>query len=334
MLGKRVQQELNAAEEVYSKKKCINAIDTAVTSKANTTNEEAPIEIVDQSNSDKNASGVLSAAQIEKLEAIYHSNLIRAARIGHSNKIKEILGDYPQLLDRTHIGYSALHYAVFYNQREAVEVLIEAGANVDIKEANGITPLAWAVDCGHCDLVGYLLECEADPAIANSEGIAPIHTAVRSKNYAMVETLLSINTETEQWTDVNAQTKLGYTPAYFAAFDGSLEILQLLYDYGAKFNISSKVNVSPLHRATNKGHVEVVKYLIECGADVNKCDDNQRTCLHIAAFAGHKDLIEIFIHAKTRVFLDVSGRAPIDLARIRKHTEVVDILLEYDSTFE
>merc|ERR1712137_1201725 len=111
-------------------------------------------------------------------------------------------------------------------------------------------------------LVGYLLECEADPSLANRDGITPLHTATKLKNYKMVETLLSINTETEEWTKVNARTNEGCTPAYFAAFDGSLDILALLY---------------------------------ENGGDINKQDENGRTCLHIAALAGNIEMLKLLL---------------------------------------
>mmetsp|Transcript_135269 Transcript_135269/g.201167 ORF Transcript_135269/g.201167 Transcript_135269/m.201167 type:complete len:365 (+) Transcript_135269:2-1096(+) len=331
VLGKRSQLEINSEDPVLivspPKKQCIIGSNNVLENTNGKSNTEV-INLSDQLEEEV----PLTEKQAARIEAMKHSHLIQAARIGHSNKIKEIAETHPHLLDRPQIGYTALHYASFYNHRGAVETLIEVGASIDIKSESGITPLAWAVDRGNSNLVGYLLECEADPSIANREGMTPLHTAVKNKNYTMVETLLSINTETEEWTKVNARTNLGCTPAYFAAFNGSLDILQILYEYGAQFNISSSVNVAPLHRAVSQGNVDVVKYLLECNANVDKQDDNGRTALHTAAFGGNKALVEALLIAKPKILRDINERTPLDLANIRKWTTIAEILEEYLST--
>jgi len=256
--------------------------------------------------------------------------LIEASRAGQLAEIKRLVEEVEVDVNESYLGYSALHYAVFYNHRAVVEYLIECEANVDAKNQAGITPLAWAVDRNHVDLVGFLLESEADPSIANNEGITPLHKAARDGNHKMVETLLSINTEEEEWTPVNARTALGYTAAYFAAFNGNVDVLKLLFEYGADFDLCSKANVVPLHRAVNKKHDLVVRFLLQCNINVNKKDDNGRTALHTAAFTNQPEIVEELLKHGATCMPDTAGRTPLDLAALRKNREVIAILEALD----
>lgn len=52
-----------------------------------------------------------------------------------------------------------------------------------------------------------------------------------------------------------------------AAFKGHLEIVKLLYEYGAKLDVSSGTR-NPLFAAIYNGHFEVVKFLVENGIDI------------------------------------------------------------------
>jgi len=293
---------------------------------------EDDVDLDQSSNVDNNKSGK-NLPDPNDLKESLNLAFIQAARAGDLNKLKKLV-DNGQDINTTHIGYSALHYAVFYNHRSIVEYLLDEGANIDIIANTGLTPLMWGVDRGHVELVGFLLECEADPAIVNQEGFSALHFAVRSKNYAMVEMLLSFNTETEEWTKVNGRTKTGYTAINFAAFDGSLKILQLLVEYGGNVNICSYSNVSPLHRAITKKHIDVVEFLLENGADVDKNDDNKRTGLHIAALSGELEIVKLLCKYNASLNLDISDNTPITLAKIRKFNSIQLFLQEYEKNMQ
>lgn len=52
-----------------------------------------------------------------------------------------------------------------------------------------------------------------------------------------------------------------------AAFRGNVDIIELLYDNGAVFDVSN-ANRNPLFAAIYNGHFNVVKYLVENGIDI------------------------------------------------------------------
>ena len=99
----------------------------------------------------------------------------------------------------------ALHYAAFYGHEDAVRVLLGAGADVNIRNANGYTPLHFAVPRGHVEVVRLLLDAGADVNALSSDGHSPIGGAVvrvwenghlDQDDEAMIEELVSSGADT------------------------------------------------------------------------------------------------------------------------------------------
>ncbi len=74
--------------------------------------------------------------------------LIEAARLGIVEELKVILHRHPGLVrERDETGATALHYAAFGGHRDAVRLLVEAGADINATDAQfGATPAGWAIE--------------------------------------------------------------------------------------------------------------------------------------------------------------------------------------------
>lgn len=66
----------------------------------------------------------------------------------------------------------------------------------------------------------------------------------------------------------------GYTPAHWAALDGNVEIMRLIVDRGAPFDLPCLgiQGPRPIHWACRKGHTAVVQVLLQAGVAVNAAD--------------------------------------------------------------
>ena len=74
--------------------------------------------------------------------------LIEAARLGIVENLKAILHRHPELVgQKDEAGATALHYAAFGGHRDAVRLLVEAGADINASDGQfGATPAGWAIE--------------------------------------------------------------------------------------------------------------------------------------------------------------------------------------------
>ncbi|MBD0866017.1 MAG: ankyrin repeat domain-containing protein [Rhodobacteraceae bacterium] len=75
------------------------------------------------------------------------------------------------------MGWTPLHHAAFASTLEAVQVLIQAGANVEARTNDGETPLHKAAWFGRPNIAAALLDAGADPDARDEKGYTPLHFA-------------------------------------------------------------------------------------------------------------------------------------------------------------
>jgi len=78
--------------------------------------------------------------------------------------------------------------AVKYN-KELVQHILEKNADPNITDANGATPLFWAVKFGNKELTELLLKYKADKTIKDSQGMTPFEYALQTNNKEIINIL-------------------------------------------------------------------------------------------------------------------------------------------------
>ena len=170
---------------------------------------------------------------------------------------------YDQLVGKQG-GNSALNYAAREGNIEAVELLLDAGADVnDLSGGDHTSPLLGAAINGHFDLAMRLLERGADPNLASDPGATPLYIAVhlqwapqsffpqpvalqqeQTTYLQLMEALLQAGADPNPrlqrhlWYNSFNHNVLGVdtwgaTPFWRAAYGTDVAAMKLLMEYGA-----------------------------------------------------------------------------------------------------
>lgn len=140
--------------------------------------------------------------------------------------IRTISGDeYPANVH----GGNALHRAAYLGETEKVRELLRSGTNLEARDARGFSPLHEAIWRGHQKVVKELLNRGADVnATIASLDWTPLHEAARFGHNAIVDLLIA------KGADVNARNRRGKSPFHIAMEYGKTETAKHLVKRGAR----------------------------------------------------------------------------------------------------
>ena len=205
--------------------------------------------------------------------------LSKPAWKGNIEAVKQHLAAGADVNVKDDSGWTPLHYAARYGRKEVAELLIAKGGDVNAKNIDSETPLDWAIRRKHPETAALLRKHggktpEADRAL---------HIAVRTGNVQTAKKHLDAG------ADVNAKM-WRRTPLHRAAREGYKEIVELLIAKGADVNANEDCGWTPLHLAASRSHEEIVELLIAKGADVNAKEKFGWTPLGEAVFKGKKEI--------------------------------------------
>ncbi|OAQ99952.1 hypothetical protein LLEC1_04023 [Akanthomyces lecanii] len=106
-----------------------------------------------------------------------------------SNIVKLLLENGANVEVKDEDGRTALSYIAEQGHEAIVKILLEKGANVEAKDRNGQTPLSWAAEKGHEAIVKMLLEKGAYVEAKDKGGQTPLSLAAEKGYEAVVEML-------------------------------------------------------------------------------------------------------------------------------------------------
>jgi ankyrin repeat protein len=118
-------------------------------------------------------------------------NLFEAAAMGRTDLLGELMEEAPEGANSVAPdGFGILGLAVYFGRREAAEAILDAGADPDTPSANDfkVRPLHSAAaqrdEDASLDLVRLLLDRGANPNVAQAGGWTPLHQAAADPNVA------------------------------------------------------------------------------------------------------------------------------------------------------
>jgi uncharacterized protein len=233
-----------------------------------------------------------------------------------------------------HGGDTALMFAARAGDLNSARILVEAGANVNDADAEGISAMVLAAHSGFADLVEFLLDKGAD-ANSSAAGFTALHEAIMRRDERIVTALLAHgadpNVPLRVWTperrasaDFNfAPALVGATPFWLAARFSQPNVMRLLVKhgadplfvhrnvyYGSDMNDRRTQATTALMAALGIGGgrawirpdrdylealvLETVTLAVDLGVDVNAVNTDGRTALD-AAKAGYESVLKFLV---------------------------------------
>jgi ankyrin repeat protein len=226
---------------------------------------------------------------------------------------------------------SKLHDAVRQGRHDLVQQLLAAGADVETKDKNGMTPLFYAADLdpslatleGHSKIVQMLLAAGANVhARERCRFRSVLHVAAKHGRRDMVQQLLAAGADVDV-KDANNVAALIYAEEHS-------DVVQVLLAAGADVDVVSDGGVTPLYSAAWQGYIEVVQQLLAAGASVDPKRNAGRSPLFKAASAGELEVVQLLLQngAHPRAGGDDAADRILAETADEGHVDVLQLLLE------
>jgi ankyrin repeat protein len=182
--------------------------------------------------------------------------LVLAASGGHLSVVQVLLQEGLFVDARHATGVAALHLA---KDAKMAAFLIERGADVNVRDSWGATPLQHAASMGRLDVVQLLLQKGADVGAHSCIGYTALHSACDAGEDASAQLILAAG------ADVDATDESGNTPLMLAAMYGREATVRLLLAKGANRNVRNKQGHTALDYAKQARHARVAEVLRQHG---------------------------------------------------------------------
>ena len=204
-------------------------------------------------------------------------------------------------------------------------------------------------------------QCPPDIEVRDAEGNTPLYLAVKTGEPSKIIALINCG------ANVNALNEYLETPLHEAVFSGAAEIIRLLVDHGANLEAKNRpyfapldimlriraknaegrpmgwwdiaferVNAdghigtstqTPLHIAARSNQLKVLTALLDGGANIEAPNYHGETALHLAVFGGNSLIVaELVKRGANLNATSRTGKTPLEYAAQIEEYEIVDKL--------
>lgn len=242
------------------------------------------------------------------------TDLHTAALTCDENRLRDLLSKKPAFNALDINGQTALHVAVKAGQAPCVRLLLEAGADRNVRDREGQTAFAaarkikdiptraaimllfwhagqperaqttkppWSLEnpatLNQPEVVKMLLSLGSDPNGPSEQKSTPLSEAALRGNVESLRALLAAGARLDRYSEA------GTLPIHDAALGGSAEAIRALAAHGANLNARTKLQQqTPLHLAAAMGKLDALEALLSLGADPSLTDSEKRTAFQLA----------------------------------------------------
>lgn len=272
---------------------------------------------------------IAGGAEINARDNIGETPLFYAVKLGRREAVEALLqGGADPNVQNTHrlaasnSGYTPIMYAAERGPSgargewvELINLLASKGAQLNVRNNHGFSPLSLAQRRGDAEIVAALTKAGAreERSYTSLSDEATLIKAARIGDLQKVESLLRLGASPDVRDDA------GVTPLLSAVYEGHLKVIEILVKAGAKIDeipvglrewafSASRAPMSdhPLMEAASRGdaalllairrgHTPVVRYLLDNKADPKIANNRGDTPIFVAASEGAAEIITMLL---------------------------------------
>ncbi|XP_040181757.1 E3 ubiquitin-protein ligase MIB2 isoform X3 [Rana temporaria] len=243
----------------------------------------------------------------QKTDCESPSSLVIEAAQGNNGKVREMLQKHPDKVDIRNQGRTALQVASHLGHVEVVKILIQANANIDLKDDEGDSALHYAAYGNQGAIIRLLLAKGANAELLNNAKCTALYIAVNKGFTEVVQILCMPNCA------INVQDLHGDTPLHYAITADYRSIIEILTEVpNIDFTVQNQQGFNLLHHSALKGNVLAVQKILERARQlVDSKKEDGFTALHLATLNNHQEVVEILVK---------EGRCDVNLRNNRNQT--------------
>lgn len=271
-----------------------------------------------------------------------------AAPPGRISAVRTLLRNGASVNSRDYYGNSVMHWAI--RHPAILQLLLDAGADVEASNHLGQTPLLWVAQEGLLESAIFLVEQNADINVQDIYGFSPLHRAALRDQVSMVKFLLT------KGADPNTKDKLGWTALHIATIKEYDDIVQILLSVTTQGHLiltwatsvtkdsmnkaffgevlenkaEASTVVTGLRLAIQEGQLSRALDLLAKGADINAMDAVAGTALLMAAWRRNFEAVKMLLENGANVNLCGLDRlTPLHFAARSGEIAILQLLLAY-----
>ncbi len=244
-------------------------------------------------------------------------NIWAAAGRGDLPVIRKELQKNISVDSRCDNGLTPLHIATLFHRQAAVELLLSAGADVSLGDAEGNVPLHMAAFLGYTDLVSSLLAAGADPTVRNQRGFNAMDLVSVTWSDGLESFYRSVEKELRMHLDLSriqlerpkimallttavpkGSNSVPTVSIWQAAITGNTSVIEHHINARNDLNIREDFGGStPLTLAAIFGQLDTARILIHAHADLDSQNHSGDTALHLASFFCRQEIVELLLQS-------------------------------------
>ncbi|XEV07499.1 hypothetical protein FSHL1_012786 [Fusarium sambucinum] len=260
-------------------------------------------------------------------------------------------------------GVRAIQWASEEGQVEVVKLLIDSGANINVKTEDGSPILHSMCQTGHPETIKALVDAGADNEELDPFGFNPLAVSLYYGNLNAANVLIAAGSElsriikshgakllyhavAEDYTsiisflldngvDLGERDEDGVQALEFAVSCCRTHLVELFIEKGANVFGTDSRGRTALHHACTHGNIETVRLLINTGSNLWSFDSQGRTCLHPASYGDSLEIVDLLVTMGLSISAKAfDGRIPLHCAAMKGSIEIVNFLLKEGASTE